>query len=57
MNTNKIPHSTMQAPDAADAEARKEKEGIAWCERTSRKLNAKRSDFQPKRRWRYVDRQ
>jgi hypothetical protein len=47
---------TVQAHDAdADAEARKEREAVKWCERLDRKLNAKRSDYQPKRR-RRVDR-
>jgi hypothetical protein len=42
-------------PPLTDAEL--EAEAIRELERLQRARDAKRSDFQPKRRWRYVDRQ
>lgn len=52
--TNQI-QPTLPLDIEAAAEARKEREAVKWCERLDRKLNAKRSDYQPKRR-RRVDR-
>ena len=37
-------------PQDADAEARKEREGLKWCERMGAKLNAKKSGYRPNHR-------
>lgn len=37
-------------PQDADAEARREREAVKWCERMGAKLNAKKSDYKPKHR-------
>lgn len=44
MDTNKMTNTSMPVDtDAAAAEARKEAQAIAWCNRMSRKLDNKRS--------------